>query len=78
MSPELERSLVLRLVDDRPLPWSIEVDWTVEVRDAKGGLVAKVMTTQLAEELVEIATRASEEFEAGLKEVEDLLLGGTK
>lgn len=43
-----------------PLPWSIESDWTEEVRASDGYCIAKCRTTEDAEALIALAVAAYE------------------
>lgn len=56
MSPDLARHLVRPLIAKHPLPWRLDYDWTVEVYDAKGCLVMKLMNATQAQELLAFAT----------------------
>lgn len=76
MSPDLENQLISQLIMDHPLPWSIEHDWTVEVRDAKGVIVIKLRTHDEANELIALAVARQEEFNRADAEIEKMLADG--
>lgn len=73
MSPELARHLVRPLIAKHPLPWRLDYDWTVEVYDAKGGLVMKLMNDTQAQELLAFATELVAYDAQGEIEVKKLL-----
>jgi hypothetical protein len=47
--------VLYQLLDDHPLPWRVEPDWTQEVRAADGAIVAKFRTREEADALIAIA-----------------------
>lgn len=61
MRDELARWLVRPLIDQHPLPWHLEVDWTAEVTDAAGTVVIKLPSAHLAEELIAFAHALSKQ-----------------
>ena len=73
MSPDLARHVVRPLIRKHPLPWRLEYDWTVEVYDAKGGLVMKLMNDAQAQELLAFATELAAYDARGEIEVKKLL-----
>jgi hypothetical protein len=73
VSPELARYLVRPLIAKHPLPWRLDYDWTVEVYDAKGQLVMKLMNATQALELLTFATELAAYDAAGEAEVKKLL-----
>ena len=73
MSPDLARHLVRPLITKHPLPWRLEYDWTVEVYDAKGGLVMKLMNDTQAQELLAFVTELAAYDARGEAEVKKLL-----
>jgi hypothetical protein len=75
MSPELQDQLIWSIILNHPLPWRIEQDWTVEVIDFKGNIVAKFMTFSAAEEIIEIAIKNYAEHLKILTELETLNTG---
>lgn len=54
----------------RPLPWTIDRDWTWEVLDAKGQVVAKCMTPEQAQAVVDLGARLHARSEADAQMVE--------
>lgn len=73
MSPDLARHLVRPLIAKHPLPWRIDYDWTVEVYDANGGIVMKLMNDAQAQELLAFATELASYDAQGDVEVKKLL-----
>ncbi len=73
MSPDLARHLVRPLIAKHPLPWRLDYDWTVEVYDAKGHLVTKLMNDAQAQELLAFATELAAYDAQGEAEVKKLL-----
>lgn len=73
MSPDLARHLVRPLIRRHPLPWRLDYDWTVEVLDAKDQIVIKLMTAELARELIEFANELAADDALGAAEVKKLL-----
>lgn len=55
----LVRELVRPLIDRHPLPWRIDHDWTVEVVDANGECVTKLVSRDMAERFIAIAIEVS-------------------
>lgn len=56
-----------------PLPWTIDLDWTTEVHDGKGVIIAKYQTVNEAETLIEAGIKLAEEARKGHDEVEAML-----
>jgi len=73
VSPELARHLVRPLIAKHPLPWRLDYDWTVEVYDAKEGLVMKLMNDTQAQELLAFVTELAAYDARGEIEVKKLL-----
>ena len=73
MSPELARHLVRPLIAKHPLPWRLDYDWTVEVYDAKEGLVMKLMNDTQAQELLAFVIELAAYDARGEIEVKKLL-----
>lgn len=73
MTPDLARHLVRPLIRKHPLPWRVEYDWTVEVYDAKGQIVIKLMTAVQAQELIDFAIELAAYDARGEVEVKKLL-----
>lgn len=72
MSPDLARHLVRPLIAKHPLPWRLDYDWTVEIYDAKGGLVMKLMNDTQAQELLAFAIELAAYDAQGEAEVKKL------
>jgi hypothetical protein len=73
MSPELAAHLVSPMIEKHPIPWRWEEDWTIEIYDAKGILVTKLMNLAQAEELIAFATELAESEAVGAAEAKKLL-----
>jgi len=73
VSPELARHLVRPLIAKHPLPWRLDYDWTVEVYDAKEGLVMKLMNDTQAQELLAFVIELAAYDARGEIEVKKLL-----
>jgi hypothetical protein len=57
--------LFRRLLERHPLPWRYDLDWGVDVLDAKGGTVVGCLrTTALADEWIAVANKVHEQLEA--------------
>lgn len=61
------------MIAKHPLPWHIDIDWTVEVYDAKDRLVIKLMNAAEAQELIDFATELAAYDARGEAEVKKLL-----
>ena len=55
------------LTSKYPFPWRIERDWTYEILDAHGKMVAQTYQLEEAEEIIERATRHHEKVKAGVE-----------
>lgn len=62
-----------KLLDQHPLPWRIDYDWTVEVYDARGSLVIKLPNDALASELIAVCEAQHAANLAAQVEVDALL-----
>ena len=58
---DAEDAIVRNVMLSHPLPWRVEQDWTWEVIDAKGAVVAKCMTYARATAVVALAERMAAE-----------------
>lgn len=67
---ELLDLLMGHLLVHHPAPWRVERDWSWEVRDAKGHLVAAMPQSESAEDLVALAAKRQGENEAFSREWE--------
>lgn len=56
-----------------PLPWRIDYDWTVEVIDAKGNCVMKLMNDAEAKAFITFAEALAQENADAQAEVDQLL-----
>ncbi len=65
--------LIANKIDRHPLPWSIDHDWTVEVLDARGHCVMKLMTQDEAEALITYASALATRLAKGKAEVDKRL-----
>jgi hypothetical protein len=63
------RRLLMTALGEHPLPWRLEIDWTVEVHAADGAIVAKCQTGAEAQALIDAATTMQAELDAGATEV---------
>lgn len=52
---------VHKLVDKHPLPWRIELDWTVELYDANNQCIDKYMQVAHAEQVIKLAEKIHED-----------------
>ena len=52
----IAQALISGLVLAHPLPWRVESDWTEEVRDSVGNVVAKCRDSGLANQIIQFAT----------------------
>lgn len=57
----LLKRLVARLVAQYPLPWHVDVDWTVEVLTEKGDCVMKCMDDEQVNALITLAEQVAKE-----------------
>lgn len=55
LTENAQRRLVHHLMMGHPLPWRLEFDWTVEIKDANNVVVIKCMHVDEANEIVALA-----------------------
>lgn len=74
---ELLKSVFDRIIHhatlNHPLPWRIELDWTVEVFDANNKMVCKFMTTEEADCFIKLASDSAEQDKEADREFEEVL-----
>lgn len=75
LSESTQRRLVGHVMSGHPLPWTIEIDWTVEVIDALGGVVIKCMNTDEANEIMASAVSIASADAAAQGELEKIVGG---
>ena len=73
LSTATQRRLVHHLMTGHPMPWHLEIDWTVEVTDSKGEIVIKCMHVDEANEIIELATALAVEDSKFREEFERLI-----
>lgn len=61
------------LLLNHPLPWRVERDWSHEVGAEDGTIVAKCMTYEEAETIVDYATRRQAELDEHCREADQFL-----
>lgn len=69
----LLENLTSELINNHPLPWHIDRDWTYEVLDANNGIVLKCQTMKQAETLIKLVDEITKAKETGLLIIEELL-----
>lgn len=65
--------LVEQLIERHPLPWTIDLDWTVEMHDARGVCFLKFRTQAAADALIEHATRLDADHKKAAEETAKFL-----
>lgn len=73
----LLENLIRDKISNHPLPWSIDYDWLVEVYDANGAIVMKLMDTAQARELIRNAERLAAEDAIANDEFEEMMNADT-
>ena len=73
LSAATQKLLIRHLTTGHPLPWHVELDWTVEVTDAAGAIVIKCMHIDQANEIIELAKLLAEEDAIAREEIERML-----
>lgn len=75
LSESAQRRLVGHVMGGHPLPWTIDLDWTVEVVDALGGTVIKCMNTDEAAEIMALAVSIASDDAVAKAELESIIGG---
>lgn len=75
LSDAAQRRLMRHLMTPHPLPWRLELDWTVEIIDSAGAIVIKCMHVDEALEIIALAKFLAAGDNATREEFERLLTG---
>ncbi len=59
--------LLAQQLSNNPLPWKVDIDWTVEVRASNGVIIAKCQTVGGAEDIIGAAEEVQKKLDSAGK-----------